>query len=392
MAAFSKARQAFKSPNARNSKVFLYSLHLLCVWQKNLFQQLLLVKLFIIVTCKQYSIIIIIFFFCKSKILSAVRLVESVQQAALAPACTRRPFPSKWCRAQHTVPHQAAYPGPGPAAQHRRLFMKAVMNCVIPSCPFVARLCVHTGVFLCLTVCARGGEGGLQAASYYGLWWSVVLSSQWQLTHYCEVSQRFVRIESIPCSCYKKCVMRYNFSWCAHYYYVGNRTAYPTLSCCCNHVVSRPVTYCTILLVIVPLAPASWPPAADCCSSLLQLGQQQEELQRGPAVPPALGESLASAPATFPVHWGAPASQGSRHGPWTGTSVPAEELLSYQLLLHQLCRITLLRTHSHQVILLSTWWKWGERGTYYCKWIKRYLVVVHESYSCLFLQLMMATL
>lgn len=62
-----------------------------------------------------------------------------------------------------------------------------------------------------LTVCSRGGEGGLQAASYYGLWRSVVLSSQWQLTHYCEVSQRFVRIESMPCSCYKKCVMRYNF-------------------------------------------------------------------------------------------------------------------------------------------------------------------------------------
>lgn len=134
-----------------------------------------------------------------------------MQQAALAPACMRRPFPSKWCRAQHTVPHQAAYPRPGPAAQHRRLFMKAVMNCVYPLYLFVACLCVHTGVFLCLTVCSRGGEGGLQAASYYGLWWSVVLSSQWQLTHYCEVSQRFVRIESMPCSCYKKCVMRYNF-------------------------------------------------------------------------------------------------------------------------------------------------------------------------------------
>lgn len=89
--------------------------------------------------------------------------------------------------------------------------MKAVMNCVYPSYLFVACLCVHTGVFLCLTVCSRGGEGGLQAASYYGLWWSVVLSSQWQLAHYCEVSQRFVRIESMPCSCYKKCVMRYNF-------------------------------------------------------------------------------------------------------------------------------------------------------------------------------------
>lgn len=96
-------------------------------------------------------------------------------------------------------------------------------------------------------------------------------------------------------------------------------------------------------------APSSLPPAADCYRSLPLLGQQQEELQRDPAAPPAPGACLARAPATTPAQWGPPASQGSRHGLWTRTSAPAEQLLSHQLPPHLLCRITPLRTHNHQV-------------------------------------------
>lgn len=42
------------------------------------------------------------------------------RQTAVAPACMRKPSPSKWCRAQHTAPHLAAPTGSGTAAPHSR--------------------------------------------------------------------------------------------------------------------------------------------------------------------------------------------------------------------------------------------------------------------------------
>lgn len=96
-------------------------------------------------------------------------------------------------------------------------------------------------------------------------------------------------------------------------------------------------------------APASWPPAADCYSTPLPLGQRQGKRQRDPAALPASGACQARAPAPFLAQWGPPTSQGTRHGLWTQTSV--EQLLSCQLPRLLLCKIPPLRTHIHQVRL-----------------------------------------
>ena len=106
--------------------------------------------------------------------------------------------------------------------------------------------------------------------------------------------------------------------------------------------------------VTVSSAPASWPPAADCFSSLPLLGQQQKELQRHPAAPQAPGVCQARVPATSQAQWGQSIGQGPRHGLWTRTSAPAEQLLLHQFPPHLLCRIPPLRTHNHQVKFLHT--------------------------------------
>lgn len=70
-----------------------------------------------------YVIWITVSWWCLSNfhLVFVVCVAAWAQQAAPAPACMRRPFPSKWCRAQHTAPHLAAYSGPGLTAQHKRL-------------------------------------------------------------------------------------------------------------------------------------------------------------------------------------------------------------------------------------------------------------------------------
>lgn len=105
------------------------------------------------------------------------------------------------------------------------------------------------------------------------------------------------------------------------------------------------------LFLFVPAAAAS-SPAADNYRSLLQLGQQQEELQRDPAAPSVPGMYQVCPPVTFPAQWEPPASQRPRCGLGIQILVPIGQLLSHQLFPHQLYKTALLRTHSHQVICL----------------------------------------
>lgn len=147
-----------------------------------------------------------------------------------------------------------------------------------------------------------------------------------------------------------------------------------------------------LTLVTFSSAPAFWPPPADCYSSLPLLGQQQVKLQSHPAAPPAQGACPARAPATSPAQCGSQTGQGPRHGRWTRTSAPAEQLHSRQLPPHLLCRITPLRTHNHHVIFSLH----GNKGI--MKWdvISRWnicLLLYSKLLSpCLFLQLMMVIL
>lgn len=59
-----------------------------------------------------------VFCSCHSHFVSVACSVA--RRTAVAPACMRKPSPSKWCRAQHTAPHLAAPTGSGNAAPHRR--------------------------------------------------------------------------------------------------------------------------------------------------------------------------------------------------------------------------------------------------------------------------------
>lgn len=100
-------------------------------------------------------------------------------------------------------------------------------------------------------------------------------------------------------------------------------------------------------------APASWPPAADCYSSLPPLARQWEELQRWTAAPQVRGPCLAKALATSRVQWGPPTGPEPKRGLWIPISAPAEQLHLLQIHLQLLCRITPLRTHNCQVKALS---------------------------------------
>lgn len=80
-------------------------------------------------------------------LLSAVNLVE--WQAA--PACTRRPFPSKWCRAPHTAPHLAMHTEPDLTAQHRRSDNMTKRQHVFPSKSVIAFLYLLNGSPLCFS-------------------------------------------------------------------------------------------------------------------------------------------------------------------------------------------------------------------------------------------------
>lgn len=42
------------------------------------------------------------------------------QRTVVAPACTKKPSPSKWCKAQHTAPHLVVHTVPGNAVLRRR--------------------------------------------------------------------------------------------------------------------------------------------------------------------------------------------------------------------------------------------------------------------------------
>lgn len=51
-------------------------------------------------------------------------------QTVLAPACTRKRFQLKWCRAQHAAPHLAAYTRAGPTALRRRSDIRTKGKCL----------------------------------------------------------------------------------------------------------------------------------------------------------------------------------------------------------------------------------------------------------------------
>ena len=65
-----------------------------------------------------YHFVIHVIVPCKSINISA--FLVGAYQTVPAPACTRRHFLSKWCRAQHTAPHLAAYAQAGTTALRRR--------------------------------------------------------------------------------------------------------------------------------------------------------------------------------------------------------------------------------------------------------------------------------
>ncbi len=170
--------------------------------------------------------------------------------------------------------------------------------------------------------------------------------------HVCFVAETGKQGTQLPVSNHIYCIHRLSLHlhefWIFFFFY-----SFMSILC---HVYSAGLYLLSYLFTPVTFssAPASWPPAADCYSSLPLLGQQQEELQRDPAAPPAPGLCQARAPATSPAQWGPPTGQGSRRGLWTQTSAPSEQLLSHQLPPHLLCRITPLRTHNHQVNFSTT--------------------------------------
>lgn len=129
----------------------------------------------------------------------------------------RRPFPSKWCRVQHTATHLGAQRQPGITAQHGRSGGRTCSYCLVPDNEeFLYR--AHDFFFphcVC-PVRSRRGEGGLQAASEYGLWRTVVFPSLRQLTCHREVTQRFVST-TINCSQFsRKCKAHVNLIECYH--------------------------------------------------------------------------------------------------------------------------------------------------------------------------------
>lgn len=133
---------------------------------------------------------------CRSRFMSSA--CSLARRTAVAPACMRKPSPSKWCKAQRTAPHLAVRKVCGNAAPRRRSVVRMPQQWVQSSaCVCFCWPCfLFCFVFLprIFPVGPRGGEGCLPASLDHGFGWPVVFCSQRQLSHHREVAQRFVSV------------------------------------------------------------------------------------------------------------------------------------------------------------------------------------------------------